>query len=176
MNGLMKLASKICSPGTPLKFDASINELANLAKQVGDPAGSRWGQPPSQQLVGSERPWWGARAGGPRSRWAQLTAGVQQRPPVGRVPGPGGTGWAASAGCDPWLLGSPPVAPAWALLPSWLPSGALPPCLSPPAWGLCDAPALAITLPPAACAGTPGTHGACGGAWRAVAQRGGQCA
>jgi len=35
MNGIMKLASKMCSPGTPLKFDASINELTNLAKQVG---------------------------------------------------------------------------------------------------------------------------------------------
>lgn len=33
--GCFKFASKMCSPGTPLKFDATISELTNLAKQVG---------------------------------------------------------------------------------------------------------------------------------------------
>lgn len=35
MGGLSKLASKICSPGTTLKFDEPARDLANLAKQVG---------------------------------------------------------------------------------------------------------------------------------------------
>ncbi|PSC73896.1 Serine threonine-kinase CTR1 isoform A [Micractinium conductrix] len=33
-SGIMKLASKMCSPGTPLKFDAFISELTSLAKQA----------------------------------------------------------------------------------------------------------------------------------------------
>lgn len=34
MSGLKKLTSKMCSPGTSLKFDDAIKELTNLAKQV----------------------------------------------------------------------------------------------------------------------------------------------
>ncbi|KAL4422385.1 hypothetical protein ABPG75_008582 [Micractinium tetrahymenae] len=33
-NGITAVLSKMCSPGTPQKFDAAIAELANLAKQV----------------------------------------------------------------------------------------------------------------------------------------------
>ncbi len=42
MSGIAKLASKVCSPGTPLKFDESTRELTSLAKQVrGSAAGGR---------------------------------------------------------------------------------------------------------------------------------------
>lgn len=34
-NGFAAVLSKMCSPGTPQKFDAATAELANLAKQVG---------------------------------------------------------------------------------------------------------------------------------------------
>ncbi|KAI7842069.1 hypothetical protein COHA_004266 [Chlorella ohadii] len=34
MSGIAKLASKVCSPGTPLKFDESTRELTSLAKQA----------------------------------------------------------------------------------------------------------------------------------------------
>lgn len=34
MSGVAKLASKVCSPGTPLKFDETTQLLASLAKQV----------------------------------------------------------------------------------------------------------------------------------------------
>lgn len=34
MSGIAKLASKVCSPGTPMKFDDSTKELTSLAKQV----------------------------------------------------------------------------------------------------------------------------------------------
>ena len=34
MSGIAKLASKVCSPGTPLKFDETTQLLASLAKQV----------------------------------------------------------------------------------------------------------------------------------------------
>ena len=44
LNGFSKLASKMCSPSIPYKFDASTAELNSLAKQVGGLAwpGMRW--------------------------------------------------------------------------------------------------------------------------------------